>query len=153
MTVGGQDMRTKIGRFDILIIVSYRHLKNSKCSEKLFLNSLICLKTEPLPGGTQWSQVPSPGVSPAGEDWLLSQETRLEVNHTQTHFVTNLIPPMYCSKGPFIFPKYRLLSFPQEPTPYPLSLLRWYVILSSKPSCRVGRFSLCISYAHIRDTC
>lgn len=52
-------MLTKIGRFDILIIVSYRHLKNSKCSEKLFLNSLVCLKTDPPPQGLRGHKSPT----------------------------------------------------------------------------------------------
>ena len=44
--------RPKIGNFNILIIWGRRHLKSSKCKERLCLNSPDLLKTDP-PKGTQ----------------------------------------------------------------------------------------------------
>ena len=49
-----EDSRTrplKTGHFGIVIILSQRHLKNSKCRESLSLNSLfICQKSDPPKG-------------------------------------------------------------------------------------------------------
>ena len=63
--------------------------------------ALICLKTYP-PKETQLSQIPSPRVSSAKKDRLLSQETRLDIDTTARQTLSQtVIPPIYSSKTPF----------------------------------------------------
>ena len=67
-----------------------------------------------------------------------------------------IIPPIYSSPSPFVFPKIHLLS-PKRPAALPPSSvpfpIRWYLILNSKPLQRVAHFSLGISHVYTRYTC
>ena len=70
----------------------------------------------------------------------MGEETR-RWHHTQTHFVQTITPPIYSSKGPFIFPK-NLYSPLRGLLSSPLSLLRWHLSLNSKPLLWVTYFSV-----------
>jgi len=59
----------KLCCFGIFIILSCGHLKKSKCRERLFLSSLICLKTE-APKELNGHGSP-PGVSSTREEGLV----------------------------------------------------------------------------------
>lgn len=96
---------------------------NSKYRERLSLSSPY-LPQEP-PKGIQPSWVPpcpSPGVWFTSEDWVLSQERRLEVHTTlrQTWSQKGKIPT-YSPTAPFIFPRNNLLptNTPASPLPFP----------------------------------
>lgn len=98
----------------ILIILRYKHLKNSKDKEKFSLTPLIYLKTN---SETRLLYIFSTGVSSMGKDWLIvEEETRRQHQTSQT-----IVLPVHSSMGPFIFPPHHLLS-PKRPTsPLPLS--------------------------------
>lgn len=67
---GSRICHPKICHFGIMIIFSYRHLKNNKCREKFSPNSSYLLE-ERFSKGTQLSQIPFPAVLPTREDWFL----------------------------------------------------------------------------------
>jgi hypothetical protein len=102
MSLQNKVIHSKINTFHRLICFNQRHLNNSKSRRKLYLNSLICLKTD-LPKGR--SQIPSFSVSSTMEYCLLLEDRRLEVNTTFK----------FCHK---------LLYFPYIPKRSHLSLLK-----------------------------
>lgn len=81
---GSRTCHPRICHFGIVIIWSYRLLKNSRCKESLSLNSPICLKTD-APKWTWLSWIPSLGMSSA---IITGEETRSRL-HILTNFVTN----------------------------------------------------------------
>lgn len=93
----------------------------------------------------------SPGVSSAREDWLLSQEWRLEVNTTPRHSVTTTAVPICSSKCPVIFPKI-IHNPPGGLIPLLLALLRCYLSLKSKPLQSDTHFPLDIFHGYMRHT-
>ena len=60
------------------------------------------------------------GVSSSREDWLLSQERRLEVDITPGQTLSQIIiPPLYSSKDPLLLPKIKKILPPKRPTTSP----------------------------------
>lgn len=93
----------RICHFGVLIILSHRYLKNSKCKEELSLNSPYL--TKDLPKGTQVSLSPQLKFHQPGKI-NSSQERRLEVHTIPRQMLSQTIIPLICSSmGPFIFPK------------------------------------------------
>lgn len=111
----------------ISIILNCRHLKGSRCRERLFLNCPYLLKdrssrqnpavTDPLPGSF---------INQRRLTHHRSGCCRSPYN-IQTLSLT-ILPPIYSSKGPFIFLKNHLFSPERLPL---LSLLGWYLSLNS----------------------
>lgn len=122
-----KDSRTchpKICHFGIMIIWSYRHLKNSRCRVSLSLNSSICLNTD----APKWSpllQFPSLGMSSA---IITGEEVR-----SRCHILTNVCHrlsylPSVLLRISSSFPQ--IIYFPPRGLhPPPHSLLRWYLSL------------------------
>ena len=101
------------GCFGILIILNHRHLKYSKCEERLSLNSLYLPKN-------RTSKRNSIVTNALLE--VLSQERRLDVDTTLRHTLSQtVITPVFSSRGPFTFPKNHFVS-PKRPM-FPLPFL------------------------------
>lgn len=95
----------KICHFAVSSILSWRHFKNIKCSDRLSLTLPIYLKTD-HPKGTQLLSMPSHQFQQPGKtDSYRGEETKSQ-QHTQTNSVTN----------------YYLLSrqWPETSLPFPL---------------------------------
>lgn len=106
---------TKICCFGILIILSWRHLKNSKHRERIFLSSPYLpegrsskrnsIVLNPLPGSfISWRRLT-----------LITEEDTGNGHLTQTNSVP-IILPIYSSKHPFIIPQSHSLPL-KRPTP------------------------------------
>lgn len=108
----------KICHFGVLIILSWRYLKNNKCKERLPWTPLNCLDRAFKRNSIVINSLPH---FISGEDWLLSQERRLDTIPGQTLSET-IVSLIYSSKGLFIFPKNNLLfpKLPMFPLPFPL---------------------------------
>lgn len=84
------------------------------------------------------------------KDWPITAEETRSQHHTQRETLSQTI---YSSKRLVIFPKNYLLSPKEAYIPFPLSLLRWYLILKSKPPWGAIHFSLGISHIYMSFTC
>ena len=117
---GSRVYHCKICHVGILIILISRPLKNSKCREKLSLNSHYLPKDRLSKRNTIVINLIL-DILPSRENWLL-QGKRLEIHVMLRHTLSQAIMPLICSsKGPFIFPKNHLLS-PKKPAsslPFP----------------------------------
>ena len=71
-----------------------------------------------------------------------TQERKLDITTTFRQ-MSQMITPLICSRGPFLFPKIHLLSL--KGLPDHSFLLRWYLSLYSKPFGGVIHFSLYFS--------
>lgn len=102
------------------IILHWMHLKNSKCRERLSLNSLYLAKDRaPLPPKkhTHNSTVlkTSRRASLTRKDWVITEEIRYW-HHSQTLLQT-ITAPIYSSTGLVISPKNHVLSL-KWPSPF-----------------------------------
>ena len=135
---GSSRCHPKISHFGILILLSCRHLENSKCGERLSLNFSY------LPKG-RYSKRNSIVINPfpgSFNNWILLQKR----HHTKTNFVTNYYTHINISyindnmsffqgiihlsschsfKGSFIYLKNHLLSSkgPKSPAPFPIKMV------------------------------
>ena len=134
----------------ILIMLSYRHLKNSKCRERIFLNSYL--------PKDRFSKRNSVAVNPLprsftnhGRLTVVTGETRCR-HHTQAncHKLSYLpsILRVHSSFLKIIYSPLRGLHTPHLPFS-----IRWYLSLSSKPPLWVSHFPLVISHVYVRYTC
>lgn len=82
---------------------------------------------------------------------LITEEIRSQ-HHTQTNFDTNFMSPICFSRVHSSFLKiiYSPLRGLNSP---PLSIVRWYFSLNSKPPQGVTHFPLGPSHVYMRDTC
>lgn len=140
----------KIDCFGILIIWGSRYLENGKCSEKLFLSSLISSKDR-FSKRNSIVMNSFQRVSLTRKDWIFSQEGRLELDSTsrQTPPELSYIPSVL--RVPFTFPKiiYYLPSGLHLP---PHFLLRLYLIQNSKATS-LNYPSSCVYLMYAWDTC
>lgn len=123
---GSRICQPKIVYFGILIILTSRHLK---CRDMHSVNSPYLPKCTSSKRDSI-SYIPFPGVLSTREDWLLPQ-TMLEVNTTpklchQLSYLLSILPRTHLSFLKVILPS-------EANTPLPLSLLKWYLSLNSKP--------------------
>lgn len=116
---GSRMCHPKICYFGVVIVLSTRHMKNSKCKESLSLNSPYLPKDRfPKRSSAVVNSPPQEGLLSRGKIDSC-QDRRLEACTTCKH-CHNSLPPSYSSTGPFTFPKnlspkrsiYIPLSFP-----------------------------------------
>ena len=132
----------------ILIILNCRYLKNSKCRKRLSLNAPYLAKDRSSKRNLSVINSLFGRFLNEGEwtyHWRQEVDTIPRLTLSQT-----ILPLLYSSKGPLIFPKNHLL-FSMRP---PLSLVRWCLSLNSKSPWRgTTQFSLGISHVYMRYTC
>lgn len=135
------------------IILSYDHLKNSKCSERLSLNSSICLKTYPPNRNlTAINLFPGSFINQGRS----THHWRLEVNTTSKQTLSQTIIPPSTLRRVHFSPLKIISSLLRglQSTSFSLSLLRWYLNLNSKPFTKtVTHFSLGISHIYLKYIC
>lgn len=96
-----------------MIILSCSQGRNSKCKQRLSLNSPYLPQDKPRKAIRLYKSLPCSFINRGRPTHLTSGEEIGSRQHTQTNFV--ITPPIYSSKSPFIFPKNPLFS-PKRPT-------------------------------------
>lgn len=114
----------------ILLILIWGHLKNSKYSERLSLNSLHLPKDK---SSKRNSIVINPLPGSSTNHGRLTHITGEESEVNPTPDKVGHIPLICSFKGPFILLKNQFPSPKIMNIPLPLFLLRWYLILNSEP--------------------
>lgn len=107
----------------ILVILSCRHSKNSKCRERLSRNSPY-LPTDRSPKGTEWSKTRSLDISLPRKDCLLSQEKRVDVNATPRHTLSQTVyPHLLKAHSSFLEIFFSLLRGLHRPPSFPIKMV------------------------------
>lgn len=112
-----QNMTRTSGKFWLLIILSCKNLRNSKCREKLFVNfSYLPKENSSKRNSTVLSLLPK--SSTRGLTPITGEKTGSQ-HHTLTNFVTSYHTSHLFYKDPLIFPKNPLFSPKTPPYPFP----------------------------------
>lgn len=130
MIAGVKDMSSPNMLFGMLIVLSWRHLENSRCRVRLSLNSYLSKDRSSKGSSFVINLLPRGSIHQERLTLITGEGTSVPITPRQLSLST--LPLISSSQDSFIFPKNHLLS-PKRPTPLLLSLLRWYLFLTLKP--------------------
>lgn len=149
MIAGVKDMSSPNMPFGMLIVLSWRHLENSRCRVRLSLNSYLSKDRSSKGSSFVINLLPRGSIHQERLTLITGEGTSVPITPRQLSLST--LPLISSSQDSFIFPKNHLLS-PESPHPLPFADMIVFNPESQATSLS-NSFFLGISLVYMRYSC